>query len=186
MRFKYLAIPVLLLSGLALTVALAAPPAESKVTLSGVHLCCDNCVNGVTTALKPVTGVSATCDKAASTVALTAADKDTLQKAVDALIAAGYYGKSSDAAVKISTTTGAPEGKVKTLDIAGVHLCCNSCVTAVKGVLAKVDGVKTDTVKTRATSFTVTGDFDAKSVFTELQKAGLTGKVAPAAAAIKP
>ena len=52
-----------------------------------------------------------------------------------------------------------------------------------KGVISKVDGIKTDTVKSRATSITLTGDFDAKSFFTELQKAGLTGKVAAAPAA---
>ena len=180
MNMKHLIVPLFLVCGVALTAALATPPADSTVTLSGVHLCCQNCVRGVTTALTPVKGVTANSDMAAGTVVLTAADKETLQKGVDALITAGYYGKSSDSAIKVSDATGAPEGKVKTLDITGVHLCCTSCVTAVKGVLGKIDGIKTDTVKSRATSFTVTGDFDAKNLFSELQKAGLTGKAASA------
>jgi copper chaperone CopZ len=167
---------IFLLSGITLLAARAAT-ADSTVTLSGVHLCCDNCVKGVATAVTPVKGATAVCDKSAGTIVLTAADKGTIQKAVDALTAAGYFGKSSDATVKVDASSGAPDGKVKTLEVTGVHLCCNSCVTAMKDVISKIDGIKTETVKSKATSFTLTGDFDPKSFIAELQKAGLTAKV---------
>jgi copper chaperone CopZ len=165
---------------------LSAAAAETTVTLSEVHLCCNSCVKGVNTALAPVTGVKAVCDQDASTVVLTASDKETAQKAVNALVAAGYFGKSSDSAIKVENPTGAPDGKVQTLEVTGVHLCCGSCITTVKEVLAKVDGASSSNLKARAKTFTVTGDFDAKKLFEELNRAGLAGRVATAAPTTKP
>ena len=180
MASKRVLIPLFLLCGLAIPVLLAqnAATTTTTVTLSGVHICCNTCVTGVRTATTPVTGLTAVASQSGSTIALTAASKETIQKGVDALTAAGYFGKSSDAAIKVNAETNAKDGKVKTLDVEGVHLCCNSCVTAVKALLTKVDGIKGDNVTSKATSITLTGDFEPKAFFTELQKAGLTGKVA--------
>ncbi len=172
MKIRHVLAPLFLLCATALPAL-----ADSKVTLTGVHLCCGSCVKGVTTAVTPVKGVTATCDQAAGTVVLNGPDNASLQSAVNALTAAGYFGKSSDDAIKVDAASGAPDGKVKTLEVSGVHLCCASCVTAMKGVIGKVDGIKTDTIKSKATTFTLTGDFDAKAFVAELQKAGLTGKV---------
>jgi periplasmic mercuric ion binding protein len=172
MKPRLALLPVFLLFAM----ALPAAAADTKVTLSGVHLCCASCVKGVATAVAPVKGAAATCDQAAGTIAISAPDKETAQSAVNALVAAGYFGKSSDDTIKLDAATGAPDGKVKTLEITGLHLCCGKCVTTVKDVLAKTDGVKDNTVKANAPSFTITGDFDAKSLMAELQKAGLTGK----------
>ena len=150
---------------------------DVTVTLSGVHLCFNNCVKGANAALAPVTGVKPDINMAAGTIALTAADTATLQKAVDALTKGGYFGKSSDASVKVDDSTGAKAGKVQTLEISGVHLCCGKCVNAVKDALATVDGAKPDsTLVTKAKTFKVTGNFDAAQVFAALQKIGLTGK----------
>ena len=110
----------------------------TEVKLSEVHLCCANCVKGVDKALTGVTGVTAKSDKDAGTVVLTAPDTAAAQKAVDALVAAGYYGKSSDAAIKVMAHTGAKDGKVSTLKVSGVHLCCDKCVTAVNGVVSNM------------------------------------------------
>jgi copper chaperone CopZ len=156
---------------------LRAAADDLTVTLTGVHICCQSCVKGANTALAPVTGVKSVVDMDGKTITLTGADKATVQKAVDALTAAGYFGKSSDASVKVDDSTGAKPGKVQTLEISGVHLCCGKCVTAVKAALASVDGVTGNTVASKAKSFTVTGDFDGPSVFAALQKIGLTGKV---------
>ncbi len=160
----------------------APAPAGSTCTLSNVHICCGSCVNGVNTTLAKVAGVKGTASQADGTIVLTAADKPTLQKAVDALVAAGFYGTSSDASIKVVDDTGAKAGKVQTLDITGVHLCCAKCVTAVNGILSKVDGVKGNTAAQKATTFTVTGDFDAAAVFAALNKGGLAGKVSTVAA----
>ena len=48
----------------------AAALAETTVTLSDVHLCCNNCVKGVDTAVAPVSGTKATCDKDAGTIGI--------------------------------------------------------------------------------------------------------------------
>lgn len=108
---------------------------------------------------------------------ITAADKATAQKAVDALVAAGYYGKSADSGIKLNASTGATSAKVSSLNVSGVHLCCNKCVTAVKEALGKVPGVQGNTAKKDAPSFEITGDFKPTDVFNALQDAGLTGKV---------
>src|ERR1043165_5549073 len=74
MTLKHALAPLFLLC----TLALPAAAADPTVTLTGVHLCCDNCVRGVATALTPVKGATATCDKSASTVVVTASSKETL------------------------------------------------------------------------------------------------------------
>lgn len=151
--------------------------ADVTVKISEVHLCCQNCVKGVQTAIGKVEGATASVDKDEGTVSLTGPDKTTVQKAADALVAAGYFGKSSDPSIKISDSTGAKGEKVQTLQVEGVHLCCAKCVTAVNDSLGSVAGVKANTAAKGAKSFTVTGDFNDKEVFTALQKEGLTGRV---------
>ena len=152
--------------------------AESTVKLSNVHLCCPSCVKGVEKALAKGNRVTATCDKDAGTVTLTAADKDALQGGVDALVAAGYFGKSDSAEISLKDTSGAKDGKVASLKVNDVHLCCDKCVTAVTKALGKVKGVTGNTAEKKVTSFEVTGDFNPKEVFAALQAAGLTGKAA--------
>ena len=163
---------------LALTLTISAQAAESSVKLTDVHLCCPSCVKGVQKAVSKVSGVTATSDMDEKTVSLTGPDTATLQKAVDSLVAAGYYGKSSDAAVTVSSETGAKDEKVKTLKVEDVHLCCPSCVKAVNKALGSVSGVTGNTAVKGATSFTISGDFNEKDAFAALQKNGLTGHVA--------
>ncbi len=153
----------------------AAAPTPYTLTLSGAHICCGNCVKGITTAVASLNGVTAVGSTSDGTIAITAPDKATAQKAVDALTGAGFYGMSSDAAIKVNADTGATATKVSSLTISNLHLCCGKCVTAVKGILSKVDGVTGNTVKANAASFTVTGDFSPKAVMDALQKGGLTG-----------
>jgi periplasmic mercuric ion binding protein len=160
-------------------VALLGAPlasADVSVKLSDVHLCCGACVKGVDKALAPVGGASAKSDRESETVTITAPDKATAQKAVDALVTAGYFGKSSDAGIKVNASTGATAAKVTSLNVSGVHLCCNKCVTVVKEALSKVPGVKASTAKKDAPTFQVTGDFKPTDVFSALHDVGLTGK----------
>ena len=150
--------------------------AETTVTLSNVHLCCNSCVKGVEKAVAKTKGVTPACDKDAGTVSLTGADKAAVQGAVDALVAAGYFGKSDSADVTLKDTSGAKDGKVSSLKVNDVHLCCDKCVTAVGKALEKVKGVTGNTAEKKVTSFEVKGDFSPKEVFAALQAAGLTGK----------
>lgn len=163
-----------------LALALSVRGAEVTAKLSEVHLCCQACVTGVDKALTEakVTGVTAKADRPTKTVSLTGADTASVQKAADALVAAGYFGKSDNSSIKIAADTGAKGQKTQSLKVEGVHLCCNACVTAVDEAVKKVAGVKEQDAKRNAKTFTVTGDFSDKELFEALQKAGLTGKVA--------
>jgi len=161
-----------------LTLSISSPAADVSAKISGVHLCCQSCVKGVEKAVAKADGVTATVDQDAETVTLTGSSKAAVQKAADALIAAGYYGKSSEAGIKMASGTGAKGHKVQTLKVAGVHLCCGKCVSTVDKALKSVPGVKEHTAKKNAESFEVNGDFNDKEVFAALEKAGLTGKIA--------
>ena len=152
--------------------------ADASAKLTDVHLCCQSCVKGVQKAVAKVPGVKAESDMDEKTISLSAPDNATLQKGVDSLVAAGYYGKSSDSSIKVNAETGAKDEKVKTLKIEDTHLCCGSCVKAVNKALTGVSGVTDNDATKGATSFTVTGDFNEKDVMDALQKNGLTGKVA--------
>ena len=166
----------IILTTIALALALSARAADVTVTLTDVHLCCQSCVKGVAKAVADVTGLTAKADQDAGTVTLTGPDTATVQKGADAIVAAGYFGKCSDATIKISADTGAKDQKVQSLKIEGVHLCCGKCVKAVGEALATVPGVTGNTAAKGVKSFEVTGDFNDKAVFDALQKAGLTGQ----------
>ncbi len=161
---------------LALGLALGLTARAADVTLSDVHICCGSCVKGVNAAVATVTGLTAKVDQDEGTVVLTADDTATLQKGVDALTTAGFFGKSSDPAIKVNADTGAKNQKMQTLTISGLHLCCGKCVKAVNQILSGVPGVTGNTAAKGVKSFDVTGDFNDKDVFDALQKAGLTGQ----------
>jgi copper chaperone CopZ len=162
---------------LLVTLALAvAARAETSVKLTGVHLCCKSCVTGAEKAVAKVGGATVACDMDAKTVTVTAPDTATAQKAVDSLVEAGYFGKSEDPAIKVKADTGAKDAKVSGLAVNDVHLCCKKCVTAATKAMETVPGVTGNTAEKGAKSFQVQGDFNAKDLFTALQKEGLTGK----------
>jgi periplasmic mercuric ion binding protein len=149
--------------------------AEAKVTVEKTHLCCTACVKGAEKAVTSVAGAVAECDRAAGSVTITAPDAATAQKAVDALVAAGYYGKATGAEIK--DTSGAPAGQVKAATVSGFHNCCKKCTTSINEVIAKVPGAKGE-VEGKATTVKVTGDFDAKKLVDAFNEAGFSVKVA--------
>ena len=155
---------------------LSAQAADVSDKISGVHLCCKSCITGVEKAVEEVPGAKVSVDKDARTVELTGPDNATVQKAADALVTAGYFGKSSNSAIKMNHKTGATGKKVESLEVTGVHLCCGKCVTAVDEAIKAVPGVKAHTAVKGAKTFEVTGDFNDNAVFYALQKNGLTGK----------
>lgn len=150
--------------------------ADYTVTLSDVHLCCSSCVKDAQKAVSSVTGSSAAADKDAQTVTVTASDEDTAQKAVDALVGAGFYGKPSDPAIHLIQSS-VPAGTVSSLTVNDVHLCCNGCVKAVNKAVAAVSGVTGTTAAKDADSFQITGNFDAKAAIDALNAAGFPAKV---------
>jgi len=159
----------------ALNVSVQAADVTAKI--SEVHLCCKGCVTGVEKAVGAVPGAKAEADQDSGTVTLTGADSATVQKAADAMVKAGYFGKSSDPAIKVDAKTGATGAKVQSLKVEGVHLCCGKCVKAVDKAVKSVPGVKEQTATKGAKTFEVTGDLNDSEVFAALQKEGLAGKV---------
>jgi len=158
---------------------LAAPSlfGEVSVQLDNVHLCCKACVRAVEEAVSNVEGAKAVANQDAETVVLSAPDKKILRQAITATMQAGFYGTSSDASVKIRDISRAKNEQVKSLTVAGVHLCCNGCVNAVEEALATVTGISETSITRKADSFEIKGDFNDAEVFAALNKAGFAGSV---------
>jgi periplasmic mercuric ion binding protein len=162
------------------TLALAAATfaADTSVTLKKVHLCCKACVKGVEQSLKDIEGVTIKADDDAESVTLTSSDKAKLQKAVNAMAEGGYFGVSDNPEIKAMAKTGAKNEKVESMTVGGVHLCCPGCVKAVDRAMKNTPGATGHTAKKNAETFVVSGDFNDQKFFEELQKEGLSGKVA--------
>ena len=145
--------------------------AETKVTLSGVHLCCKGCVKGVAKAVDS-SGGKAVCDAKAGTVVISG-DKESVTKALEAVAKAGYYGKSDNETLAIACQGGAKDEKVKSLTLSGTHLCCGKCVKAVARAVRATDGADAHTAKKGSKTFEVTGDFNARAFIRALHDNGL-------------
>jgi len=154
-----------------------AKHSQVKVELTGVHLCCQGCVDAADAALMSVAGVKSHCDMDKGTVALTAGNDAAAQKALDALAAAGFYGRPGNGKVAIKALGDVPRGKVSSLKVSGIHNCCEPCCEAIKEAIATVDGVTGDTAEPQVTTFDVTGDFDAATLVKALNAAGFSAHV---------
>jgi periplasmic mercuric ion binding protein len=155
-----------------------AKHSQVKVELTGVHLCCQGCVNAADAALMSVEGVKSHCDMENGTVVLTAGDDASAQKALDALAAAGFYGSTDNQKLTMKAVSDVPQGKVKSLKVSCIHNCCGLCCEAIKEAIATVDGVTGDTATPRATTFEVIGDFDAAALVKALNAAGFSADCA--------
>ena len=175
MRLLLKAVAVVIAWG-CLTMSPAVVRAESKVTISGTHLCCGACVTAVKKALADIPGVTHEASQGDSKIVITASDDQVAQKAVDALAAAGFYGKVNSQTVKYKAIE-IPEGKVKRLEVSGIHNCCGSCNRSIKEAIKSVTGVTTDTAKAKSSTFVVEGDFSAKELVDALQDSGFRVEV---------
>jgi periplasmic mercuric ion binding protein len=145
--------------------------AESKVVVSGVHLCCGGCVTGAQEAVEGLAGVKIECSMKEKSIIITAGDDAAAQKAIDALADSGFHGKVDSKTVAFKPVA-TPEGKVKRLEVSGVHNCCGACNKAIKGAIKTVDGVTGDTATSKSDSFVVEGDFSASQLVSALLGAG--------------
>src|SRR5438874_8466728 len=101
----------------ALALISSVKAADHTVKISKVHLCCNSCVTGVEKAVGKVDGATTSVDKDAGTVTLSGPDAATVQKAANALVAAGYFGASSDSEIAMKSDTGAKGEQVQTLKV---------------------------------------------------------------------
>jgi periplasmic mercuric ion binding protein len=143
------------------------------VTVKNVHLCCGGCVKGVNKAVGKVKGVTSDVDRKAGSVKL-AGDSAALKKALAALGNAGFTGKT-DGALKVPAAK-AKKGKVASLKLSGVHLCCGACVRKAKAAIKDVKGVSGNTIANKAKSFEVSGNFEPQELIDALAAAGFAGR----------
>ncbi len=157
----------LLVGAVALAAFVLSASAETSVTLSGVHNCCKGCAKGID---KAITGAGATAEIDGETVVVKAKNDAAGEKAVAALLAAGYFGEGA-------TAPEVADAKVKSAEVSGVHLCCGKCVKAVEKAVAACKGAASHNAEKGAKTFTVEGDFSTADLAAALNAAGLNGSI---------
>jgi copper chaperone CopZ len=171
---KTLTLSLALVLGLGIQVGNGA---EVTVKLTDMHICCGGCTNAIVKATKDLGGAKVAVDQDSEEVTITADDKEAAQKAVDAILGAGYHAKTDSKEVTITDDSGAKAGNVKRLTVSGAHNCCGACNVSIVGALKSVAGVTANTAKAKQPSFVVEGDFDAQAVVKALNDAGFHVKV---------
>tara|TARA_Y100001934_G_scaffold279951_1_gene385235 strand:+ start:7667 stop:8182 length:516 start_codon:yes stop_codon:yes gene_type:complete len=156
-------------------IALPFAASAGSVTVKGVHLCCGGCVKGVDKALSKVTGIDFNVNRKGKSVEISGSEA-ALKKGLAALGNAGYTGKT-DGALKVPATK-VKKGKVKSLTLSGVHLCCGACVKQAKAAIKDVAGITGNTIANRVKSFEVTGNFEPQELIDALAAAGFSGRLA--------
>lgn len=152
--------------------AMQTARAEVTVTLSKMHLCCGACVEAVEGAVEKVEGATVKVDADAGTAVITAPDAKVARQTITSIARAGFHAETDHQKLKTPDNSGINAGKVKRLELVGVHNCCGGCNKAIKEALAKVEGVVSDTAKPKARTLVVEGDFDGLAVVQALNKAG--------------
>lgn len=165
---------VLLATALFLSVSLAQ--AETTVTLEGVHNCCKGCTNGIVKAASGLKDVTVTAE--GETVTIVSKSKSNAKKAVEAIMEAGYYGKSSEAEAPASSSLPKTEKKLTAATVTGAHLCCQKCVNAMTEAVKSVPGVTEYNIVNKEKTFTVKGEFSESDLVASMNKAGFHGTVA--------
>ena len=167
---------ITLLSILALT---ASVRAETTLTMTGLHNCCGSCAKGIIKAGTSV-GKDVTVDlpEKSSTATITTKKKGDAMKAVEAIIAAGYFGKVEGAESASKPAAAAkPEAKLTKATVSGVHLCCKKCEVAAADAVKTVAGITKHDIVSKAESFTVEGEFTKAELVAALNAAGFAGEI---------
>jgi copper chaperone CopZ len=168
-------VPSLLLLSFLDTLTLRAAD-RVAIPIERVHICCDECVEGVRTAVTSAGATDLLSDQDTSRLVIFAPDTATGRKAVKAMVDAGYFGRSRNPEVPVTADTGAKDAIVKSTAIEGVHLCCSSCVEQAKGALVAVPGVKSVEASTHQATIQVRGEFNEKAALDALLDVGFSGK----------
>ena len=151
-----------------------AAAADIKVELKKVHMCCEGCAEEVGEILGKVKGVtSVTCDQKTGTARFVAVDTAAAQRALDALAKGGFHGDTGGAKdFAFKDDSGVKPGPVKSLTVTDFHNSCPGCVKSFRVAIKDVKGVTGDNARSKVTTATVIGDFDAAELVKALNKAG--------------
>jgi copper chaperone CopZ len=159
----------------------ASVRAETTITMTGLHNCCGSCAKGITKAGTSVgEGVTIDVPEKSTTVTITSKKKGDAMKAVEAIIAAGYFGKvegGAPASKTASKPATKPEGKMTKATVSNVHLCCKKCETAAANAVKTVPGITKSDIVAKSTSFTVEGEFTKAELTAALNDAGFAGNI---------
>ena len=158
----------LILTALLASATLAT--AATTVTLEGVHNCCKGCTNGIVKAAEGIKDVEVTAE--GKTVTITAKSKANAKKAVEAIMAAGYYG--AGAGDEYAATA---DKTLREATVTGAHLCCQKCVNAMSDAVKSVPGVTEADIVSKQNTFTVKGEFSSRALIAAMNKAGFHGTV---------
>lgn len=150
---------------------------ETRVKLSGVHLCCEGCTDPVEDAVASVPGVAVECDMDNGTVTLSGHDPEAIQRAIDGIAGVGFHGESDHASLAMRDAQDLPHGRVKKATVSQIHNCCDLCYNDIKKGVHATRGVAADTGQPGATRFVVTGDFDAGELLRNIHKAGFNARI---------
>ncbi len=150
------------------------------VALAGVHLCCDDCVAAVAgigrgggRALPEE--VALVGDRSNKTILVRAASDQDAQRALDVLLAAGFYGVSNHVEVRMPDLE--RDGRIAdAMVVRGAHLCCGGCVKAFVAAVESVAGVERCEAEKGAVSAKVAGkSFKPYEVMLALRESGFGG-----------
>src|SRR5262249_25572499 len=109
----------------------ATVQAETKVTITGTHLCCGGCIVGVNDAVSEFKdSAKVEANQKTKSITITAKDDAIAQKVINAIADAGYYGKLDNDKLKMPTAE-VPSGNVKRIELV-THNCCGACTKAIK------------------------------------------------------
>src|SRR5205823_4962194 len=108
--------------------------AEVTVKLTNMHICCGGCTKGIKKAVEGLDAVKVDVDQDAEETTVTGADAAAVQKAVDAIVSAGYHATVVGEGATVKSAD-APAGKVKSLKVSNAHNCCGACNTAIRKAL---------------------------------------------------
>lgn len=154
-----------------------AHKADTRVNLSGLHLCCEGCTGDVRDAVARVPGVSVECSIDDGTATLSGQDSYAIQQAIDAIAAVGFHGESDNKNLAMRVDSTLPEGRVKKATLSQIHNCCDICYDEIKKAIHSTQGVAADTGRPGATRFEVLGDFSANELMQNLHEAGFNARM---------
>lgn len=152
-----------------------APKGETEVTLSGAHLCCGGCKSSVEDAVEGLDDIE--LSMSGDNITVKGKSGRDVQKAIDAIAIAGFYGESDNEDVMIPAG-GASDTAADSVTVSDVHLCCGKCVRAIDAVVKAVDGAESHTAENDASSFTISGKgIKPSAILAALRAEGMNGTV---------
>ncbi len=169
---------VLAVFTLAAGVVAAQDAGSVNCKAEGTHLCCGTCETSVRRILDKVDGLTAVKvdRKADEKITFEAKSDEVAKNAFTALVNGGFYGKFTARGKDVPIATPKVDAKGDELTFKGVHMCCNSCQTAMVNLFKNDDVAVKITGGGSMKNVTVTGkNLDGQKVLETMQKKGFTG-----------